>query len=315
MMGGDIGVDSEPGKGSTFWFTVDCRKSASLWTDDLPEMSSSENASLARAAQPLKILLAEDNQINQEIAVASLADGGHLVDVAENGAEAVQAVQSAPYDVVLMDIHMPVMDSVAATREIRQLPGEVANIPIIALTANAMVGDREKYMSQGMNGYASKPFDTERLLVTIRNCIANVSAGAGERIARSPEIESKGPPTAGLDSKVVEPLRVGKPDLWKRLAGIYISTAAESIDALEQALTKGDPVSVKITAHTLFSSSANMGAIKLSDLCRQLETAAGEGNLESGFTLLAEIRSEYATVSVELARDLEADPSAGRSTA
>ena len=116
----------------------------------------------------LRILVAEDNVVNQEIISMTLEDDGHYVDVVGNGAEAVQAVQDAQYDIVLMDIHMPEMDGVTAARKIRELPGVACDIPIIALTADAMVGDREKYLDCGMNDYATKPIALDELYAAIR---------------------------------------------------------------------------------------------------------------------------------------------------
>ena len=115
----------------------------------------------------LKILLAEDNMVNQRVAQAILVRGGHSVDVVENGAEAVKAVQAESYDVVMMDIHMPEMDGVAATRNIRSLDGPVGTIPIIAVTANALQEDREKYLEAGMDDYVAKPIQAEILSAAI----------------------------------------------------------------------------------------------------------------------------------------------------
>ena len=172
LMGGAIGVVSAPGAGSLFWFTVALEK-----VEGGPEQSDTDGdrggASIDAGivvADPkrLRILLAEDNRVNQTVAIAMLAKAGHHVDVAANGVEAVNAVRALPYDLVLMDVQMPEMDGVSATRAIRALGGGRAAVPIIALTANAMKGDREKYLAAGMSDYTSKPIDPSKLGDAIR---------------------------------------------------------------------------------------------------------------------------------------------------
>ena len=118
---------------------------APIADDEVRDRAASTPSSGAAGGQRLRILLAEDNVVNQTVARAFLLRAGHLVDIVENGEEAIKAVQRTAYDVVLMDIQMPGMDGIAATRAIRQLDGPAAKVPIIALTANAMVGDEEKY--------------------------------------------------------------------------------------------------------------------------------------------------------------------------
>ncbi len=171
LLGGEIGVESIPGEGSTFWFTIRCVPGdadaidSAIWSGETADTSASETD------RPLRILVAEDNHVNQIVLQAMLGKTGHRIDIVADGAEAVGAVMRGPYDLVLMDVHMPEMDGVTATRRIRELSGEVGRIPIIALTANAMKGDRETYIEAGMTDYVSKPVNPQILFAAIARCI------------------------------------------------------------------------------------------------------------------------------------------------
>ena len=168
-MGGEIGVDSTVGEGSTFWFTIvspegnaDYVKDGDRADADSTE-ADADSTEEATAPAALRILVAEDNEVNQKVVKAILARTGHRVDIVGNGIEAVSAVIRGAYDLVLMDVQMPEMDGVTATRRIRELDGPVSQIPIIALTANAMKGDEENYRAAGMNDYVSKPIESDKL--------------------------------------------------------------------------------------------------------------------------------------------------------
>ena len=171
LMGGSIGVRSSPGQGSEFWFTVRCKPGDAANISDKYQAHRSGDSVETKKISPLRILIAEDNPINQLIAADTLENAGHHVDVVSNGIEALEAVETYPYDLVLMDMFMPEMDGLTATRRIREMQGEVSKIPIIALTANAMVGEREKYLAAGLDNYVSKPFEADHLLETIERCI------------------------------------------------------------------------------------------------------------------------------------------------
>ncbi|MDC0358217.1 response regulator, partial [Oligoflexia bacterium] len=157
LMGGKMCVKSQPGKGTNFSFTVrfgvvaEERKQADV-TD-----------AYTGGSRPLHILLAEDNAVNQKLAVRILEKGGHTVQIANNGKEAVALFESGSFDIILMDIQMPIMSGEEALQQIRSsVAGQ--GIPIVALTAHAMSGDREKYISMGMDGYVSKPINRKQLL-------------------------------------------------------------------------------------------------------------------------------------------------------
>jgi signal transduction histidine kinase/CheY-like chemotaxis protein len=164
VMGGAIGVDSGPGHGSSFWFTVQCRRGAAA----VPAVSAPPlQPVIANPGRQLNILVAEDNPMIRILISKLLKRRGHLADIVVNGKEAVAAIQDILYDLVLMDMDMPVMDGVSATRFIRKLAGPQRLIPIIALTGNALVGQRESCLAAGMSDYLSKPFEAADLYAAI----------------------------------------------------------------------------------------------------------------------------------------------------
>jgi len=175
LMGGDVGVDSTPDHGSSFWFAVDCRVADSTILP-MPEASARSRLLALPGERRLRLLVAEDNQINQVVILSMLRAAGHECDIAKDGRDAIAAVQNGRYDGVLMDIQMPVVDGVEATKTIRKLGGDYLKLPIIALTANAMASDEERYLGLGMNDYVPKPIDPDRLTLALRRSIATDAA-------------------------------------------------------------------------------------------------------------------------------------------
>lgn len=162
LMGGEIGFESVEERGSTFWFQIPLVAVEGQVTGKQGVLESAEHAALGPNRR-LRILLVEDNIVNQKVALKMIQKLGHQVDCAGNGLEALKAMQDLPYDLILMDCQMPEMDGFEATCAIRQLTGAVARVPIIALTANAMKGDRERCLAAGMDDYLSKPIDRPKL--------------------------------------------------------------------------------------------------------------------------------------------------------
>ncbi len=175
LMGGEVGVDSAPGRGSTFWFAADCSVAEDT-IQPMPEADARSRLLTLPGERRLTLLVAEDNQVNQVVIASMLRTAGHECVIAEDGAKAIAALQKSRYDGVLMDIHMPVMDGVEAAQTIRKLGDEYAKLPIIALTANAMAGDEERYLGLGMNDYVPKPIDPDRLTLALRRSIATDAA-------------------------------------------------------------------------------------------------------------------------------------------
>lgn len=202
LMGGSVGVDSVPGKGSDFWMRLELDQA-----DTLPapaeQFRSKDQALLDHpGTRGLRILVAEDNLINQKVIRTMLEVVGHATEVAQDGIEAVTAVQRENFDAVLMDVQMPNMDGLMATREIRNLGGDFKTLPIIALTANAMAGDRERYLSAGMNAYVSKPIDPKLLSLALRQtCGPDVAIlHSGTITAGKPAITSGITPSAAQEA-------------------------------------------------------------------------------------------------------------------
>ncbi len=188
LMGGEIGLKSTEGFGSTFWFTV-LTKPAKAPKRPVAQVTKDKKTAAAGSAtkseqtpvelekpRPLSILAAEDNPVNQQVVTAFVTAAGHNIAIVENGAEAVTAVHQSDFDLVLMDVQMPVMDGLQATKKIRAFAGPKANIPIIAVTANCMEGDREQYLAAGMTGFIPKPLNPDNLEKALTEAMASARA-------------------------------------------------------------------------------------------------------------------------------------------
>ncbi len=172
MMGGETGVDSTPGVGSTFWFTARLRATGEAVFEKRPAAVTSAERTLHDSYHNCRILLVDDEPINREVAYTLLSDAIAHIDMAEDGLQAVNAVRHQDYDLIVMDMLMPNLDGMEATRQIRQLPNG-QTVPILALTANAFAEDRKRCLDAGMNDFLGKPLDPDRLFATVLNWLAS----------------------------------------------------------------------------------------------------------------------------------------------
>jgi PAS domain S-box-containing protein len=255
----------------------------------------------------LRILLAEDNKINQKFALALLSKGGHQVHVAENGHQAVDALRRDDYDVVLMDIQMPELDGIQATKQIRAMPGPKSAIPIIALTAHALAGAREEYLAAGMNDYISKPVDQTILLSKLLEIAQRLDPGyAGESVAVEVVALDDTLATAGIDVSCLETLNaVMEPREVRDFLEMYLGEAVERISRMEAA---GDLTVISGDAHALIGTSGNVGAAQVSELARSIEIACKSGDAEAARALLPQLAGALGTTSGALTAWLEAQP-------
>jgi PAS domain S-box-containing protein len=282
VMGGTIGFESEIGRGSTFWFELPLQRAG---IEDTAEIIIRNEAKRDLPDKNLpdlqgRVLLAEDNPANQLISQAMLERMGLQVDVVANGHEAIEALSNCPYDLILMDVNMPGMDGIEATRIIRELPNELARIPIIAMTALAMPGDRDMILSTGMDDYVSKPVIKKELHATIVRAMKGVESTDSDR-ADIQKTEADDMESVLIDREVMNLLRIDVgSELLPEIIDAYLSELASRVEAITRAVSLGDFSLLAKEAHPLKSSSAAIGAMQLADLASDLESAGREQDLK-----------------------------------
>jgi len=260
-----------------------------------------------------RVLLVEDNRVNQEVAKDLLEHFGCEVDVAHDGAQALEALQKASYDLTLMDCQMPVMDGYKATRAIRQRESDHGGkrAVIVALTAHAMQGDREQCLAAGMDDYLSKPFNMAEFRRTLERWLPRAGSGE-ERPESGVDREPAGPlheqhacmPGDPIDDSALDMLRAlerqGARGVVQRTIAIYLEDSPKLLEDLREAAVERDAEALRLAAHSLKSSSATLGAPRLAELFKQLE-ALGRKNSDDGvIELVASAEAEFARVEIAL---------------
>ncbi len=305
LMDGDIGVNSDYGKGASFWFTVTLEQGKK---DLLPAPGSKHECAQETPQFSARVLVAEDNLVNQELAKTMLEILGCQVLLASNGAEAIKTALKQSVDLIFMDCHMPQIDGFKATTHIRSRNISALNmshLPIIALTADVREGIQEQCTQSGMNDYISKPF-------TLNEISDKLSQWLDKKYHLPPVITFKEADIINtgktIDQKawnVIRDLqRSDKPDILHKLINIYLENSPDLIAILSQSAHEMDDISFSETAHTLKSCSRNLGANKLAQLCEKCECNSKEKDQNKAFKLIDEIKKEYQLVEAELIEEI-----------
>ncbi len=271
----------------------------------------------AKAAKLRRVLLAEDNPVNVEVATAMLDSLGLSVYCARNGDEALQEVRAGGYDIVLMDCQMPVMDGFAATAEIRrheqqQMNGRGHKLPIVAITANALQGDREACLAAGMDDYLSKPFTQQQLAAVIGRWVYLPLAAPvhhDDYVAPAPKPEPVVPQRDVINRHALDNIRALSKDrgeaLVHKVVAAYVDDTPQHLRTLRRAIDGLDSGNLRKIAHSLKSSSANVGAETLAQMCKDMETLGRTETTEGAATILTDMEHEFQAVRHSLSAILE----------
>ncbi len=305
LMGGRIRAESEPGKGSTFRCTVRVR----------PAPETARPAARARRAAnrierhlgrriPLRILVAEDNVVNQKVALLLLRRMGYRADLAADGEEAIDCLKRQRYDVVLMDVQMPHLDGLEATRRIHQLWPDAERPQIVAMTAATARSDRERCFTAGMDDFVGKPIRTGDLQAALirRARARGIEAADGVEPATAAAPATTAATAANLearseDLKVRTDLQLLGPRMLREIIDKFLDTAQQQEAAIRRAIERGEAAALAAAAHGLKGSSATVGAARMAEICKQLEESGRDGSVEGAGERLRELKRELDRVS------------------
>jgi PAS domain S-box-containing protein len=304
MMGGSVGVESEEGKGSEFWFTACMEKQPEGARRD--ELAVAETATvMSFERRGVRLLLVEDNAVNRSVALGLLKKLGLSADTAENGEKALETLEKHDYDLVLMDCQMPVMDGYEAARRIRAMEGAKGSVPVVAMTAHAMSGDREKCLEAGMDDYIAKPISRSALVKALERWLprrkekrvpeANPHSAPAASCARVPaaRMEASSSMEAVWDESHLLRLLEGDRDMAGEIIAEFLEDTSHELASLARALAAGDIGAVNLHAHTIKGSAANVGGTVLRSVAFDVEKAARVGDMHGAASFVARLEREF----------------------
>jgi CheY-like chemotaxis protein len=305
-MGGRIGLRSTPGRGSEFWFSVPLDRPLLRSLEHAPGAHAGNHTSLVNG---VRVLLAEDNPINQDVALTMLQSLGCHVQLVDTGVKALAALANSEFDIVLMDRQMPEMDGFDTTAAIRsrgllrptQPAGTAApvRLPVIGVTASALKGDREVCLAAGMDDYLAKPFRRDALRIILERWVLDQPA---TRVSPGPRADEA--PLRTFDRRILDQMAVSQraagPRMVSGLIDHYVVDAPKLIETLAGASERSDAAKVAHAAHLLGLGSEFVGAQQLAELCGELEHAACAGEMHALDRQIARIREEYGAVRLAL---------------
>ena len=291
--GGEIGVRSAPGSGSSFWFTMPFTAASKP-----RERGARRHSTTPESHGRGRILLAEDDSVGRMIALRQIRGLGYEVDAVPNGVEVLKALDERAYDLVLMDCQMPELDGYEATRRIRQMEDGVRHTPIVAVTAHALSGDREKCLAAGMDDYVSKPYRGKHLATVLGTWLtAREPVARGEDDAVDGGLDASAEP---LDATSLAELRQLDGDLIVKVVGVFLEQNATTLSRMRQAAVDGDGLTLEETAHSLKGSAGALGALRLAELCGQLVELARTRRIPEIPLRVRDVETEYERVEVAL---------------
>jgi CheY-like chemotaxis protein/HPt (histidine-containing phosphotransfer) domain-containing protein len=298
-MGGRITVESAPGRGSTFTFTLPLEAAPA-------EASAVGPAPAAAPPRPLRVLLAEDNAVNQAVAAGLLRKHGHAVTTAADGREALAAWERGAFDVILMDVQMPDLDGLEATALLRQREAtHGGRVPVVALTAYALMGDRERCVAAGMDDYLAKPVREEELLAVLARFFPGTGKGTGAALAvenghvLSPALPA--PAAALVDAAAIRSRYGDVPGLLSEIVGLFAADCPQRLAELRGALTAGDARRAERAAHAVKGAVGNFFAATPGATARRIEELARAGDVAGAEALRPTLEAQAEALAAELA--------------